>query len=196
MFSGSVPGYISWTGRSEINNGLCSGVGQATAGAVSVVVGVMSGGTAQVIGGFAASALIGDKVLDTLAGLIAGSGLDVANIAGAQFANVASYGARGGGSVIAMMSGANKLTETEEVALANHRKQKDSFELQEKGIAYKLFNYKDHRTLAAKTIESFPSNNAVMANMSSNISRFFGNIFTAPFDFFTNISFASKPRWL
>ncbi|KKU20394.1 MAG: hypothetical protein UX30_C0001G0002 [Candidatus Saccharibacteria bacterium GW2011_GWA2_46_10] len=152
--SGPSPGFLSWADDSFKE--LCSTVGLVVVGAISAVIGVLSGNTVNTAFGIAASALALPFVIDKVSDFIAGQSVNVAAV-GAEFGNYANYGVRLAGNSMALMTGGSALSKEEELALKEDLHQKRLAEFQSQSLAYRLFNLYDPDAAISKLIDRTPA---------------------------------------
>lgn len=189
--TGEVPGYISWA-QGSATDALCSTAGQVIAGAVSITVGVISGGVASTIAGAGAGYLAAGPILGKIASLISGDGLNTKAVAGAPLTNYASYGARFAGSGIAQTAGGNQLSKDEEKTLRSVRLDEQREDFAQKSFAYKVFNTEDPSTIASRAIDGTPGSISQATQSLAEIPARVASIFSKPLGLFSGSVFAAE----
>lgn len=178
LILGGAPSWIAWTANTPIPT-LCSGAGQAITGAVSVVLGVFSGGLISTATQAVVGAIGSQYVIDKLSHLLAGEALDVA-ASGAQWGNYIDYGARLAGNSMAFVFGGVALSPTQEAQLDVQENNIEQANWQSQSIASRLFNRYDDRSAISKLIDnttpSFKQNISNVGSMLLNFSHSFGSI--------------------
>lgn len=191
IVAAGIPSYIDWAKGPSVE-GMCSTAGQIAVGGLSIAVTVISGGAASAVGSIAASAVAGPIIIDRVSSLVAGEGLDTENAQGVRAGILGHWGGRALGTGISQQFGGVKLTPEEETEKKTGLNQIRNEELKEKGLAYRLFNPVDSRTLAAKVIDKTPSSASSFASAITNSPSIFASLLSSPMKLFSGIASAAE----
>jgi hypothetical protein len=164
VLAGQQIGWLSWTGKLD-GTGICSTVGQVATGIVSVGLGILSGGTLQVISGIVVGATLTPKIIDWASNLLSGNAVNVL-ATGPEWGNDVNYGSRLAANSMSLQFGGTALDSAESAQLDAEQATKSRSEFGSKNIGYRLFNPYDGRTAISKVIDgSSPS-------ITQNVNKF------------------------
>jgi hypothetical protein len=168
LISQGKPGWLSWT-QSGTVGALCSKAGQVITGAVSIVVGVLSGGTVSTAASLVAGILAGPFIVDKLADLVSGNAVNLAR-GGAAWGNQINFGSALGANAAALSFGAGALSPSESAQLNNEAAAERNQDFASKSTLQKLFDVHDYRSVASQVIDK--QNPDVTQNVASIFSSF------------------------
>ncbi|HSW78725.1 MAG TPA: hypothetical protein VLF88_01755 [Candidatus Babeliales bacterium] len=174
ILAGQQIGWLGWTKKLD-GTGICTGVGQAITGIVSVGLGILSGETISTLSGIVVNATLSSKVIDWASNLLSGNAINVL-ATGPEWGNDVNYGSRLAANSMSLQFGGTALDNTESAQLDAAQAAKSRSEFGSKNISYRLFNPYDQRSAISKVIDgSSPS-------FTQNINKFatglvhFGNL--------------------
>ncbi|HET7672958.1 MAG TPA: hypothetical protein VFK11_00405 [Candidatus Saccharimonadales bacterium] len=182
-FSKGAPWWINWTGKDPakgVLKPLCSTAGTIATGAISVGIDVITGHSVSTLANLVGSYFAGPVIIDKISHLLVGDALDLDNVAGATWGNLANYGTRFAANGMALLDGGVKLTHLDEIALNNERLQDEQQEFNNRSFAYRMFNPYDTRSLASAVIDDTP---ALSMNNLSSVFQSFPSLFSSAFKF-------------
>ncbi|MFA5004372.1 MAG: M23 family metallopeptidase [Candidatus Saccharimonadales bacterium] len=160
---------ISWLSWTNNLGAICSGVGQAITGVVSIGLGIISGGTVSTISGFIAGAALTGPLIQKAAEFLAGDAVNVL-ASGAEWGSNVDYGARLGANAAALQFGGTALTSSQSAELTTQSNAIDQANFKSKSLASRLFDPYDSRSMLAHAIDSQSPN--MSQNIASLTSRF------------------------
>lgn len=168
LISQGKPSWLSWT-QSGTVGALCSTAGQVITGAVSVVVGVLSGGTVSTAASLVAGILAGPFIIDKLSDLVSGNAVNLAR-GGAAWGNQINFGSALGANAAALSFGAGALSPSESTVINNEAATERNRDFASKSTFQKLFDVHDYRSVASQVIDK--QNPDVTQNVASIFSSF------------------------
>ena len=184
--------WLSWT-HSSFMNGLCSTVGTLITGALSITLGIISGGTISAIIGGMTAILATPLIVNVAGALMAGDGLDVMSFAGAQWGMAADYGARYGADMQALQFAGTALTATQSLELEQQESAEQQAEFDQQSFFARAFNPYDYRSLTARVIDSGSSNPATnVASMFQGVLGAGSSAFSLPLNMFSSSAHAAN----
>ena len=173
-----VPAWLQWT-QADALDSICSTAAQLVGGAVSITLGVLSGGIVSTVSGLIVGIAAGPPAMEAAANFLAGEATDV-NAKGADWGNSINYGSRLGANAMALQFGGTELSEKEEVALKQDVNEEDQADFASKNLAYQLFNPKDSRSATGKAIDSGALETTNVASLIGSAVRGIGTIAKLP----------------
>jgi len=149
-----------------ILDGACSTAGTIITG----VVGLVSSPVSTLIGaGFGAA--FGDDIQRAMIDTISGKAIDPL-AKGADFGNIVNYGSRLAANSQASSNGGRPLDTEEEGQLASIQRTQDEQDFNSKSFFARMFDVKDYRSLASRTIDNTsPENGQTLQSMATSIGN-------------------------
>lgn len=183
VVAGTPIAWLSWT-DANVMNGLCSTVGQAATGVISVTLGIVTGNTVSTLSGLVIGATLAPKAIDFASHLLAGQAVNVL-AQGAEWGNDINYGSRLGANAMAMVFGGVPLEPAQEAQLKSEQFAVAQANFHSSSLFHRLFSptdpYSAMGKLVAGSSPSFSQNLAKMGSIFFNFGHLFStipNIFT------------------
>lgn len=188
------PAWLSWT-QSGAMSGLCSTAGQVITGIVGAVVGLISGPVSFITGSLI-SMIAAGPIMTFVTNILSGDALNITNMAGANYGNIADYGATMAANAASVVMGGTELSQGAISQLNTQVAEEQRSDFDSQSFLKRTFDTSNYQSLASVVLAdqttSFSRN--LMSGVGSVMGTF-GSVLRMPLSLYGSTVHAATPGY-